>query len=195
MVREHSSRLCRNSYSCLYQTSADSAHLPTFNNLTHLHDDPNIALKIQNYVENESLDVGDRTPNISPENNTSALTSSCITSSGTKTPEVTSSAIVTSTDIRSLGTRSSEVASSSGVTSLDMTSSDTATVPGEDGDLVEVQGVLVKLRKKVPRNVEPGGGHEALLSRRMKKSLCTGWSEEDNSGWLSMEYAHNLRQP
>jgi hypothetical protein len=46
---------------------------------------------------------------------------------------------------------------------------------------VEVQGVVVKLRKKVARNVEPGGGHEALLSRRMKKSLC-GWSQEDISG-------------
>lgn len=48
-------------------------------------------------------------------------------------------------------------------------------------DTVEVQGVVVKLRKKVPRNVQPGGGHEALLSRRMKKSLC-GWSQEDLSG-------------
>ena len=45
-------------------------------------------------------------------------------------------------------------------------------------DSVEVHGVIVKLRKKLPRSVEPGGGHEALLSRRMKKSLC-GRSLED----------------
>lgn len=51
---------------------------------------------------------------------------------------------------------------------------DTVTVPEED--TVEVHGVVVKLRKKVPRNVQPGGGHEALLSRRMKKTLC---SQED----------------
>ena len=60
-----------------------------------------------------------------------------------------------------------------------MTSSDDVT--SADEDTVEVQGVVVKLRKKVPRNVEPGGGHEALLSRRMKKSLCD-WSQEDASG-------------
>ena len=50
----------------------------------------------------------------------------------------------------------------------------------EDEETMEVQGVIVKLRKKVPRNVQPGGGHEALLSRRMKKSLCS-WSQEDIS--------------
>jgi hypothetical protein len=61
-----------------------------------------------------------------------------------------------------------------------VTSSDDVETP-DDKDTVEVQGVVVKLRKKVPRSVEPGGGHEALLSRRMKKSLC-GWSQEDISG-------------
>ena len=54
------------------------------------------------------------------------------------------------------------------------------TVVTPEEDTVEVQGVVVKLRKKVPRNVQPGGGHEALLSRRMKKSLCS-WSQEDLS--------------
>ena len=66
------------------------------------------------------------------------------------------------------------------VTSSNVTSSDDVET-ADDQDTVEVQGVVVKLRKKVPRSVEPGGGHEALLSRRMKKSLC-GRSPEDISG-------------
>ena len=69
---------------------------------------------------------------------------------------------------------------SSNVTSSNVTSSDNVET-ADDQDTVEVQGVVVKLRKKVPRSVEPGGGHEALLSRRMKKSLC-GRSQEDISG-------------
>lgn len=60
------------------------------------------------------------------------------------------------------------------------TSEDTLDDLPEDEETMEVQGVIVKLRKKVPRNVQPGGGHEALLSRRMKKSLCS-WSQEDIS--------------
>ena len=66
------------------------------------------------------------------------------------------------------------------VTSSNVTSSDNVET-ADDQDTVEVQGVVVKLRKKVPRSVEPGGGHEALLSRRMKKSLCVR-SQEDISG-------------
>ena len=74
---------------------------------------------------------------------------------------------------------------SSDITSSNVTSSDDVETPDEK-DTVEVQGVVVKLRKKVPRSIEPGGGHEALLSRRMKKSLC-GWSQEDLSGQLIKE--------
>ena len=106
-------------------------------------DDKNIALKIQNYVENESVDIGK-----APKEISQGMTSSKVTSSN-----VTSSNVTSSDDVET----------------------------ADDQDTVEVQGVVVKLRKKVPRSVEPGGGHEALLSRRMKKSL-RGRSQEDISG-------------
>ena len=76
---------------------------------------------------------------------------------------------------------------SSNMTSLNTTSShwmsSDDTMPSEDNgkDTVKVQGVVVKLRKKVARNVEPGGGHEAVPSRRMKKGLC-GLGRENSSG-------------
>ena len=81
---------------------------------------------------------------------------------------------------------------SSNVMSSSITSSDDVEV-ADDQNTVEVQGVVVKLRKKIPRSVEPGGGHEALLSRRMKKSLC-GWSQEDISGeWFMLFLCVEIR--
>ncbi|XP_028405927.1 calmodulin-regulated spectrin-associated protein 1-B-like isoform X2 [Dendronephthya gigantea] len=134
-------------------TLPESGNTATVKNARYRHDDSDIALKIQNYVENESLNVGipSREKHVPAENMTSAMaTSSNVTS--TEVPPMTSSCYMTSSD--------------------DLTPTDESTV--------EVQGVVVKLRKKVSRNVEPGGGHEALLSRRMKKSLCD-WSQENSS--------------
>lgn len=129
--------------------------------------DRNIALKIQNYVENESVDVGTESSrkNLCLDKVTSTNVASSIKKSATSTPSSVTSSNMTSSD-----TKSSNLSPSDDVTSV-----------GGDGNTVEVQGVVVKLRKRLPRSVEPGGGHEALHSRRMKKSLC-GWSQEDVSG-------------
>lgn len=134
--------------------------------------DRNIALKIQNYVENESMDVG--TESSRKNLCLDKITSTNVASSNKKTanvkPSSMSSSSMTSSSNTSSDTKSSNLAASDDVTSS-----------GGDDNTVEVQGVVVKLRKRLPRSVEPGGGHEALHSRRMKKSLC-GWSQEDVSG-------------
>ena len=140
------------------------------------HQDRNIALKIQNYVENESVDIGTAS-NMTSVNKTSSTTSVNTTPSQMISSDVTSSRMTS--DITSPRMTASTMKSSD-VTSSNVTSSDDVEACDEK-DTVEVHGVMVKLRKKVPRNIEPGGGHEALLSRRMKKSLC-GWSQEDISG-------------
>lgn len=129
--------------------------------------DRNIALKIQNYVENESMDVGTESSrkNLCPDK----ITSTNVASSNKKSANVKPSSMTSSSNTSS-DTKSSNLAASDDVTSS-----------GGDDNTVEVQGVVVKLRKRLPRSVEPGGGHEALHSRRMKKSLC-GLSQEDVSG-------------
>ena len=122
--------------------------------------DEKMPLKIQNYVESESIDAGvlSQKRHVLQDK-------------------------ITSSNITSENKTSSDTTSSNKVTSSTMTSSDDV-IPPADEDTVEVQGVVVKLRKKVAKSVEPGGGHEALLSRRMKKGLC-GWSQEESSGLFS----------
>lgn len=131
--------------------------------------DRNIDLKIQNYVENESVDVGTESSgqNVCLDKMTSSNVASSNKKSENMTPSSTTSLNMTSSDTKSSNWASSDDIPSSG---------------GDGTNAVEVQGVVVKLRKRLPRSVEPGGGHEALHSRRMKKSLC-GWSQEDVSGW------------
>ena len=122
------------------------------------------------------MDIGrtsNKTDVTSPRVTATAIKSSHVTSSNMTSPDMTSPHM-TSSNVTSPHMTSPHM------TSPHMMSPDDVEARDEK-DTVEVQGVVVKLRKKVARNIEPGGGHEALLSRRMKKSLC-GWSQEDISG-------------
>lgn len=150
--------------------------------------DRNIALKIQNYVENGSIEVDVR----SREKHVPVDVQSRerhvpvdVPSRERHVPhDVQSREEHVAVDKTNSSNRTSSKLTSSDMASSYMTSSsadDVTSLDSDDKDTVEVQGVVVKLRKKVPRSIEPGGGHEALLSRRMKKSLC-GRSAEDVSG-------------